>query len=127
MKAECEEKSNEVKDLQKEKKNLLVKVCRLRKSKDRNVVEINQNLIEALKSEIRVKEKEIIELQQTNAILMDPIIESFQDVKFSNEIRSTIMSLITECGVSQNKVNNVIKIVLKNLTGKHFPGYPVQE
>ena len=60
----------------------------------------------------------IIQLEQINAILQDPIIECFHDGKFSNEIRATIMCLISECDVSQNKVNNVMQTVLSNLAGE---------
>ena len=50
--------------------------------------------------------------------MQDPIIECCNDGKFSNERRATIMCLITDRGVSQNNVNNVMQIVLSNLAGK---------
>ena len=124
MQAEYEEKEKELNVLKKEKKNLLVKVCRLRQSKDNTIIESNSLLIESLKKEIKEKEMEIVELEQTNAILQNPIIECFHDGKFSNEIRATVMCLITECGVSQNKVNHVMEVVLSNLAGKTLSRLP---
>ena len=66
----------------------------------------------------------IVELEQTNAILQDPIIECFHDGNFSNEIRATVMFLITECGVSQKEVKNVMQIVMSNLAGETLSRLP---
>ncbi|MES9884866.1 MAG: hypothetical protein ABW185_28810 [Sedimenticola sp.] len=77
-----------------------------------------------MKSDIVEKEKKIDELEQINVILQDPSIDCFHDGKYSNEIRTTIMSLLTEGGVSQNKVNHVMQLVLQNLTGKTLSRLP---
>jgi predicted component of viral defense system (DUF524 family) len=44
-------------------------------------------------------------------------IVTFENGKYSNEIRECIMSLVTECNVSLNKVNSVISTVLHKLSG----------
>ncbi|CAC5414939.1 unnamed protein product [Mytilus coruscus] len=80
--------------------------------------------IQNLKVDIAAKQDRILKLKDLNSILTDDKIESFYDGKFSNEVRETIMTLLTECGVSQKKVNNVISIVLKNLTGKQLSRLP---
>jgi len=80
--------------------------------------------IENLKLEINEKDQELKNLQATNVILTDPQIVSYSEGKYTNEIRETIMYLITECGVSQTKVNRVIQTVLHNLTGKTLSRLP---
>ena len=112
MQAEYEEKELNV--LKKEKKNLLVKVCRLRQSKDNTIIESNSFLIESLKKEIKEKEMKIVELEQTNAILQNPIIECFHDGKFSNEIR-----LLQRC--CQTKVILCIRMVYSNFISIFSP------
>lgn len=56
--------------------------------------------------------------------MADAKIEIFYDGQFSNEVRQTIMTLLTECGVSQKKVNDIMNVVLRNLTGKHLTRLP---
>ena len=53
-----------------------------------------------------------------SSILQGEEIILFHDGKYVNEIRETIMILLSECNVSMSKVNKVIQTVLKNLTGK---------
>jgi hypothetical protein len=81
---------------------LLVKVCRLKKSKN-DLFENNLQKIEELKLEISNKDKNVNRLEEVNALISDPVIDTFYDGKFSNEIRETVMTLVTECGVSQSK------------------------
>lgn len=56
--------------------------------------------------------------------MADAKIEIFYDGQFSNEVRQTIMTLLTECGVSQKKVNDIMNVVLRNLTGTHLTRLP---
>lgn len=77
-----------------------------------------------MKEEIKQKELKIIELEQVNEAINDPVIQTFYDGKYTNEIRETIMTLISECGVSQAKVNRVMETVVQNLTGKTLDRLP---
>ncbi|VDI71580.1 E1A/CREB-binding protein [Mytilus galloprovincialis] len=124
----CEKNVSDLDKLKKDKRSLLVKVCRMSKqqhsSKLDQIREEHVFEIQNLKADIAAKQDRILELEDLNSILADDKIESFYDGKFSNEVRETIMTLLTECGVSQKKVNNVISIVLKNLTGKQLSRLP---
>ncbi|CAC5376815.1 unnamed protein product [Mytilus coruscus] len=124
----CEKNESDLDRLKKDKRSLLVKVCRMSKqqhsSKFDQIREEHLFEIQNLKVDIAAKQDRILELEDLNSILADDKIESFYDGKFSNEVRETIMTLLTECGVGQKKVNNVISIVLKKLTGKQLSRLP---
>ena len=124
LKEESNMKGKRVDELQKDKRNLLVKVCRLRKMNKRDVCDDVDDEIVSLKQEIKEKESRILELEQLNSLLDDPIIESFQEGRYVSEVRETIMSLVTEFGVSQKKVNGVIQTVLSKLAGKELSSLP---
>ena len=62
--------------------------------------------------------RRISELEQLNVCLENEQIALFENGKYVNEVKECIMSLVTECNVSVNKINDVIKIVLHKLTGK---------
>ena len=116
---------SKITDLKKEKRNLLVRVCRLSKRvRECDFVRQNEDEIVKLKNEIKDKECRISELEQVNALMESPEIECYYEGKYSDEIRETIMSLVTEHGVSQNKVNGVIQTVVKNVTGKTLSRLP---
>jgi chromosome segregation ATPase len=125
VKGDNEKMVCEVSELKREKRNLLLKVSRL-KNKCNDFYDKNAEKIDSLKLEIEEKNKYISELQQLNALLdtESPLIETFYNGKFSDEVRETIMVLVTECGVSQTKVNNVMATVIKNLTGKTLSRLP---
>ena len=53
----------------------------------------------------------------------DPEIVTFQDGKYTNEVRETIFEL-AGMGISMNKVNDVIKTVLQNMTSKNVGRLP---
>jgi len=74
--------------------------------------------IQELKDKIEVNNKRISELEQLNVCLENDEIILFENGKYVNEVRDCIMSLVTECNVSINKVNDVIKTVLHKLIGK---------
>jgi hypothetical protein len=44
--------------------------------------------------------------------------------KYNDEIRETIMALVTQFGVSLNKVNGVIQTVVQKITGKTLSRLP---
>ena len=105
LKEESNMKGKRVDELQKDKRNLLVKVCRLRKMNKRDVCDDVDDEIVSLKQEIREKESRIMELEQLNSLLDDPIIESFQKGRYVSEVRETIMSLVTEFGPQMSTVS----------------------
>ena len=84
----------------------------LRKNED------NENKISQLEKDINSYTKLIDELSSTNELLQSNILNTFSEGRYVNEIRLTVMSLLTECNVSLSKVNKEISTVLKNLTGK---------
>lgn len=128
LREESERKNAQVENLKKEKRNLLVKICRLNKKRENefdNFISENVEQIMNLRQEIKIKEEKIIELEEINNVLLNESnITSFCDGKYTNEIRETIMTLTTECGVSCKKVNQVIQTVLKNITGKTLSRLP---
>lgn len=77
-----------------------------------------------LKNDVKVKEAETSRLEQTNELLNNPVIETYYEGKYTNEIRETIMALITECGVSQKKLNNVLKVVVEKVARKTLSRLP---
>lgn len=123
VRRENENVKSEVSGLKKEKRNLLLRVNRLKASK-RDFYEENLAKITTLKLEVAEKDEKIKNLEQMNALISDPVIESFYDGKYSDQVRQTVMTLITECGVSQKKVNSVMETVVKNLTGKTLSRLP---
>lgn len=79
-----------------------------------------------LRQEIKIKEEKIIELEEINNVLLNESnITSFCDGKYTDEIRETIMTLTTECGVSCKKVNQVNQTVLSILQAKHCQDFQV--
>ena len=72
------------------------------------------------KKEIEIKEKEIEYLQ---IMLNDDEIKTFENGKYTDNIRLTIMELLS-MNVSFNKVNDVIRAVIKRLTNKSIDRLP---
>ena len=103
---------------------MLVKVCRLSQkhnnleSNIENITLQNDLQITQLKDEIKFKEHQIVELEDINELLLQSKIECYFDGKYNDEIRETIMALVTQFGVSLNKVNGVIQTVVQKITGK---------
>ena len=57
-------------------------------------------------------------MEKVNDFLESDLIPTFENGKYTNEIRECCIQLVTEGNVSLNKVPFVIKTGLKNLTGK---------
>ncbi|WAR27092.1 hypothetical protein MAR_012796 [Mya arenaria] len=49
---------------------------------------------------------------------------SFYNGQYTSEVRQTIMTLVNELGVSQKKVNGIMKTVVQSLTGKTLSRLP---
>ncbi|CAC5376804.1 unnamed protein product [Mytilus coruscus] len=87
-----QENVQNIENLTKDKRRLLVKVCRLAKKCDRSVSEQIQDEhleeIQNLKTEIRAKQDRISELENLSMILADDKIESFYDGKHLTRLPS---------------------------------------
>ena len=116
-----EEKEKEVsvaEDLKQEKRNVLVKVCRLRKVRETEDCVLLNNIeseIINLKYVLQKKEDQVSELEQLNSMLENP--KNFG-------IFPKFVTLTAEYGVSQKKVNGVIETVISNLTNKSLSNLP---
>ena len=112
---------SEVEALKYQKCQLQYKVCYLK----RKVTEVStENTGSACLDEIADLQKNIEDLNRENkelqeliCLLQDEEIIVFQNGRYCDDIRETIMELLN-MNVSMNKVNDVIKLVLKNLAGK---------
>ncbi|MES9880650.1 MAG: hypothetical protein ABW185_07190 [Sedimenticola sp.] len=93
-------------------------------SKKDRMVSTNDEDIIKMKNEIKEKQSKISELEAINEAMNDPIVATYYNGRYVNEIRETIMTLILECGISQGKVNKVMEVVVKNLTGKTLDRLP---
>ena len=89
-----------------------------------NITLQNDLQITQLKDEIKFKEHQIAELEDINELLLQSEIECYFDGKYNDEIRETIMALVTQFGVSLNKVNGVIQTVVQQITGKTLSRLP---
>ena len=76
--------------------------------------------LESCAKELKEKNKE---LEQLTCLLEDDTISTFEDGKYVDEVREVIMELLA-MNVSMSKVNEVIRTVLKKLTGKSLSRLP---
>ena len=89
-------------------------------STTRNDLEQEHLQLHLDRNKLELKEKELDYLQ---TMLEDDVIKNFEDGKYLDHIRSAIMELLS-MNVSVNKVNDVIRIVLKNFAGKEIDRLP---
>ena len=89
-------------------------------STTRNDLEQEHLQLHLDRNKLELKEKELDYLQ---TMLEDDVIKTFEDGKYLDHIRSAIMELLS-MNVSVNKVNEVIRIVLKNFAGKEIDRLP---
>ena len=118
---------SEVEALKYQKCQLQYKVCYLK----RKVTEVSTentgiaclDEIADLQKNIEDLNRENKELQELLCLLQDEELIVFQNGRYCDDIRETIMELLN-MNVSMNKVNDVIKLVLKNLAGKEVERLP---
>ena len=79
-----------------------------------------QNKIKLKEKEIKIKQKE---LDYLHTVLDSEQIQAFHDGKYNNNIRLSIMELLS-VNVSVNKVNQVIQTVIKRFTDKGIDWLP---
>ena len=87
------------------------------KARETDVQNINSIMLE-LKGHAKTQDNKIQELEDINTLLESKSFETFEDGKYVNILRETVMHLLTECNVSVGKVNKVIQTVMGNLVGK---------
>ena len=83
-------------------------------------VENDKREVDLKQKEVQIKEKE---LEYLESLLTDDKIQTFHDGKYMDHIRLTIMELLS-MNVSINKVNDVIRTVIKRLTNKEIDKLP---
>ena len=72
---------------------------------------------------INVLRQRIEELETLVSLLQDEEIETFQDGRYTDVVRETIMELLS-LNVSMSKVNRVIRLVVKKMSGKNVERMP---
>jgi hypothetical protein len=117
MKESIDNKSRQLEIMRKQKCALQKKLSAAKKSKC-SEVDLNNVKITELSMQILSNEKEIVQLQQMNELLESDCISTFADGKYTNEVRQCIMTLLTECNISVNKMSHVIHTVLGKLAKK---------
>ena len=129
VKENCEQAKSEVEQLKQQKICLQKKVSHIKKQKSTQANEIDllkehnaANILELKSCAKELKEKNK-ELQQLTCLLEDETISTFEDGKYIDEVREVIMDLLA-MNVSMSKVNEVIRTVLKKLTGKSLSRLP---
>ncbi|XP_003729015.2 uncharacterized protein LOC100888157 [Strongylocentrotus purpuratus] len=122
QKDECIERTKELMEEAKSERRAALKdlsqIKRRAKESQCNLIATNEAKIKELKNTIEQNDVHVRELEQLNVLLEGDVIHTFEGGRFINEMRETIMVLLTECNVSMPKVGNVITTVCKNLLGK---------
>ena len=91
-------------------------------SQDRKTESLQQEM-DDLEHKCKLLEREKNELNQFIDLLNDDEIVTFENGKYCDELRETIMELLS-LNVSMNKVNEVIKTVINKLTNKSIGRLP---
>ena len=126
---ELADANKEIQALKKERQQLSNKLRYSDEKKDeykeelknmRGRMELEKTELQLHQKEIELKEKE---LEYIESVLEDQSIITFSDGKYTDDVHQTIMELLS-MNVSVNKVNDVIRVVLKRLTGKEVDRLP---
>ena len=122
-----ESSESKVNVLRHQKRQLQYKTSYLKRKVQQNSAQNTESVhleeITQLQEKIKNLNRENRELQQLVSLLQDDEIITFQNGRYCDDIRETIMELLN-LNVSMNKVNDVIKLVLKNLAGKEVERLP---
>ena len=141
LKSEVEEKVDEhsalkcqVGSLRNDKLKLQKHISQIKRRKSNRVkkadilIATNEYEISRLRSKIEEHEREIKRFETINDLMENDTVVTFEDGKYISEMREVIMSLITVCNVSVNRVNSVISTVMQKLAGKlpsHLPSHGI--
>ena len=126
---ELRDKETEISKLKTEKAKLQRKIHNQNKSmtKSKESFEKLRENIEDEKSELKLRQKELDlkekELSYLETVLNDEKIQTFEDGKYLDHVRLTVMELLS-MNVSVNKVNDVIRTVINRLTNKKIDRLP---
>ena len=71
-----------------------------------------------LKDELKEQRDRVSQLEAVVRLMESETVSTFEDGKYSNEVRECCIALLTECNVSLNKLPDIIRHVLKSFTGK---------
>ena len=87
--------------------------------------EINllQKELSLLTEKVKTLEKENNDLEKLIALLEDREVQTFQNGRYTNELREVIMELVS-LNVSMNKMNDVISCVVRKLGNKEIGRLP---
>ena len=61
-------------------------------------------------------------LEQLSEIFRDPVVTTFQDGKYINDVRESVTALLS-VNVSINKIDQLIKVILSKLAKNILKGY----
>nr|XP_047144798.1 uncharacterized protein LOC124818272 [Hydra vulgaris] len=88
----------------------------------KDVISLEKEVV-SLYSKTNILKEENLELQKLVSLLDDDEVITFEDGRYSDDIRETIMKLLS-MNVSTNSVNEVIKVVLNKLAKKNISRLP---
>ena len=120
-KLECENKI-----LRQKIRNSQKKCYRLKKKATDTMANDSEkdDVINHLEGMINEHKQDLQYFEDLQSLMKNATITTFQEGRFVNEIRQTIMVLLTECNVSMTKVNQVISTVINNLTTQQIGQLP---
>ena len=108
-------------------KRTVQKTCsRLRVSERKKSEKVGKKdqVISDLQKQVEDQQNNLRYCEDLTTLMDKDTLETLQDGKYINELRQTIMILLTQCNVSISKVNQVIETVISNLTGMSLSGLP---
>ena len=122
--------NKQLEELKQKEIGLTKSVCYLKKKcegRDEHFSELraeNESTIETTESEISKLRRQNEDLEKLSQLFDDSDINGFEDGRYSNELLEVNMELALRCNVSLSQIDNVIRIVLKKLAGKHIGALP---
>ena len=126
-----EEAESQLTALKKEKLQLQKSLSYTKKKRSEHLDHVNtlkgENETRLIEMQNKIKElgKSNDELEKLQALMEDDLVTSFVDGRYTNTVREVIMELLS-MNISMNKVNDVIKTVLKKLAGKDIERLPTK-
>ena len=82
-----------------------------------------RNEVEEFRQQIKSLESKNRALEQLVQILKNPVVTTFQDGKYANDVRECVMALLS-LNVSIDKIDQVVKVILNKLAKKDIERLP---
>lgn len=120
--AEIEAFKQDVHETSDSKRKLYKQAWYQKKQRERHSSGMSEEL-ESLQERVKFLERREKELQELIDLMEDDSIMTFEEGRYNDCIRQTIMELLAQ-NVSMNKVSSVIRTVIKNLAGKCLDRLP---